>query len=134
MHTGRLTRLEENYQYGTFGVLSIDDEVFCVTLEPPDELNKTGQSSIPAQQYTCKRYSSDRYNTTFQIMNVPGRTKVLFHAGNFKENTEGCILLARKFGVLKYARAILNSGDTFKQFMEKMQGINEFRLTIVEHY
>ena len=134
MHTIRLTRLEENYQYGTFGVLSIDDQVFCVTLEPPDELNKTGRSSIPAQQYTCKRYSSEHHPSTFQIMNVPGRTKVLFHAGNFKEHTEGCILLARKFGVLKYARGILNSGDTFKQFMEKMQGVNEFRLTIVEHY
>ena len=134
MKTVRLTRLEDNFIYGTFGVLSIDDKVFCVTLEPPDQLNATSISSIPAQQYMCKRYSSAKYPSTFQVMNVPGRTKILFHAGNFVDNTEGCILLARKFGVLKGARAVLNSGDTFKRFIEIMNGADEFRLTVVEHY
>lgn len=133
-HTVRLTRLEENYIFGTFGVLTIDGKVFCVTLEPPDELNEVNISSIPTQQYTCKRYSSARYPNTFQIMNIPGRTKVLFHAGNFVKNTEGCILLARKFGVLRKGRGVLNSGETFKQFMEIMDGVDEFHLTIVEHY
>ena len=71
MHTVRLTRLEDNWMYGTFGVLSIDDKVFCVTLEPPDQLNKTSISSIPAQQYTCQRYNSTNYPNTFQVMNVP---------------------------------------------------------------
>jgi len=134
MHTLRLLRLEENYIYGTFGVLIIDSKVFCVTLEPPDVLNQTSISSIPAQQYTCKRYSSDSYPNTFQIMNVPERSYVLFHAGNFVENTEGCVLLARKFGVLSGGRAVLNSGETFNQFMEKMSGVDEFRLTIREVY
>ena len=134
MHTVRLNRQEDNFIWGTFGTLIIDSKVFCVTLEPPDNLNKTGISSIPAGQYTCKRYSSNHYPDTFQVMNVPDRFKILFHAGNFVENTEGCILLARKWGVLKGARAILNSGDTFKQFMEIMQGIDEFSLTIKEVY
>lgn len=134
MHTVRLIRLEEHYIYGTFGVLIIDGKVFCVTLEPPDELNKSNISSIPAQQYTCERYKSTRYPNTFQVMNVPNRTHVLFHAGNFVENTEGCILLARKFGVLKRGRGILNSGETFKRFMEIMKGVDKFHLTIKEHY
>ncbi len=134
MHTLRLIRLEENFIYGTFGVLIIDSKVFCVTLEPPDELNKTSQSSIPAQQYTCSRYSSNKYPDTFQVMNVPGRTKILFHAGNFLKNTEGCILLARKFGVIGSGRAILNSGDTFKRFMGIMDGVDKFSLTIKECY
>ncbi len=134
MYTVRLNRLEDNYIYGTFGVLTINSRVFCVTLEPPDNLNKTSISSIPAGQYDCMRYSSDRYPDTFQVMNVPDRYKILFHAGNFNEHTEGCILLARKFGVLKGGRAILNSGETFNQFMEIMKGIDKFQLTIVEVY
>jgi len=67
-------------------------------------------------------------------MNVPDRYKILFHAGNFEEDTEGCILLARKFGVLKAARAVLNSGETFKQFMGAMVGVDKFQLTIKEQY
>ena len=134
MHTVRLIRLEEDHLYGTFGALIIDSKLFCWTLEPPDELNQQSISSIPAQQYRCKRCSSDRYPDTFQVMNVPGRTKILFHKGNFDEHTEGCILLARKYGVLRGGRAIMNSGDTFNQFMEIMQGIDEFSLTIVEQY
>ena len=134
MDTVRLIRLEENYIFGTFGVLLINSRVFCVTLEPRDERNRMNISSISAQQYMCHRYSSDRYPDTFQVMNVPNRAKILFHAGNFDEDTKGCILLARKFGVIKSARGILNSGETFKQFMGVMLGVNKFHLTIVECY
>ena len=133
-YTCRLNRIEDNFIYGTFGVFLINSKAFCVTLEPPDNLNASNISSIPAGQYDCNRYSSDRYPDTFQIMNVPDRYKILFHAGNFVEHTEGCVLLARKFGVLKGGRAVLNSGDTFKQFMEIMGGINKFQLTIKENY
>lgn len=134
MHTVRIARLESNYINGTFGVLLIDGKVFCVTLEPPDELNKVNESCIPTGQYMCKRYKSKRYPNTFQIMNVPNRSKILFHPGNFVDNTEGCILLARKFGVLGKGRGILNSGGTFKQFMEIFNGVDKFHLTINEYY
>ena len=134
MYTMRLNRQEDNFIYGTFGILLINSKVFCVTLEPPDNLNKSSISSIPAGQYMCKRYSSNRYPDTFQVMNVPDRYKILFHAGNFVENTEGCILLARKFGTIKHGPGILNSGETFKQFMDTMLGIDKFQLTITEQY
>ena len=134
MHTGRLIRLEENFIHGTFGVLIIDGTVFCCTLEPPDQLNQTSISSIPAQQYICERYKSTNHPNTFQVMNVPGRTKILFHAGNFLNNTEGCILLGQYFGKLKNSRGTMNSGNTFKRFMEIMEDVDKFHLTIKECY
>ena len=129
-----LLRREENVQYGTFGILSVQKQVFCVTLEPPDRLNIKNRSSIPAQQYICERYSSAKYPDTFQIMDVPGRDKVLFHAGNDVDDTLGCVILAQYFGKLKGNRAILNSGQTFKDFMKLMTNHQKFHLTIVEHY
>ena len=132
--TVRLIRLEENFQHGTFGALTILSKVFCITLEPPDRLNLQGKSNIPAQQYVCQRYSSPKYPDTFQVVNVPGRNYVLFHAGNIDEHTEGCILLGQYFGKLKNNRAILNSGKTFKDFMALMTGIDKFHLTIKEVY
>ena len=116
MYTCRLYRIEDNYVYGTFGVFSINSRAFCVTLEPPDNLNKTSISSIPAGQYDCRRYSSDRYPDTFQVMNVPDRYKILFHAGNFDEDTEGCILVGRNTQRGK----VLRSKETFDFLMEQL--------------
>ena len=137
MKVVELIRIEENWRYGTFGVLRIDKRAFCVTLEPADLENQVSVSSIPAQQYMCRRYQSPKYKNTFQVENVPGRTYILFHAGNVIDHTEGCIILARKYGVIKTAiekRAVLNSGETFKEFMQKMHGVIEFHLTIREVY
>ena len=127
-----LTRLEEHSSFGTFGVLKINKSVFCVTLEPPDLLNEVNISSIPAQQYICRKYRSPKYGETFKIIGVPSRTDVLFHSGNVAEHTKGCILLGQYFGKLKGDRAVLNSGKTFAQFMKIMGEIPFFHLTIKE--
>lgn len=129
-----LIRLEENDQFGTFGVLKINKEVFCVTLEPSDKLNAPCVSSIPAQQYKCKRITSPKYGETFEVTKVPGRDHVLFHSGNIVEHTQGCILLAQHFGKLNHNRGILNSGVTFQNFMRELKGVGEAHLTIREVY
>jgi len=129
-----ILRVEENFLYGTFGVMLFHTEAFCVTLEPPDIENASNISSIPAQQYMCERYSSARYPDTFQIMNVPDRDRVLFHKGNKKTDTAGCVILARKFSLLGEKRVIQNSGTTFDQFMYRLKGHSRFHLTIRECY
>ncbi len=129
-----LIRLEEDYDHGTFGVLKINKEAFCCTLEPDDRLNRSNVSSIPAQQYMCHRYQSPTFGKLFKVMDVTGRSDVLFHKGNTADNTHGCILLGQYFGKLKENRAVLNSGNTFDAFMAHMDGHNQFHLTIREVY
>lgn len=129
-----LIRLEEHETYGTFGVLKINKGVFCVTLEPPDRENQRSVSSIPAQQYTCRRYSSAKYPDTFEVTNIPGRSKVLFHPGNIVEHTQGCIILGQYFGKFRDDRAVLNSGKTFREFMSLMGDAQELHLTVREVY
>ena len=131
--TIRLVRVEESTQ-GTFGNLIICSQVFCITLEPSDRLNKRNVSSIPAQQYQCIKIHSPQFGETFEIIDVPNRSHVLFHAGNIIKHTEGCIILAQYFGKLYGDRAVRNSGKTFKEFMEVMKEVKEFNLTIVECY
>ena len=128
---GKIVRLEEAKD-GTFGALLIQGSVFCVTLEPPDKDNQKNISNIPPGTYTCKRVVSPRFGSTFEITGVPNRTHVLFHAGNIVEDTEGCVIVARKWGVLGATRAVLNSGNTFRQFMQRLANIDEFELEIVE--
>jgi len=135
MVTVDLIRMEES-EHGSLGVLKIDKTLFCCTLEPPDLLNKSNISCIPVQQYICKRYSSRKYPNTFEIADVPDRTKVLFHSGNTVLDTAACVLLGRKWGVLNDRRAVLNSGDTFREFMYLMdlERVEKFHLTIHTFY
>jgi len=129
-----LIRHEESFRWGTIGLLKIQKKVICFTLEPPDVLNKRNESSIPAQQYMVWRIVSPRYGDCFEVRDVPGRSGILFHAGNTLQDTSGCILLGNQVGKLKHNRAVLNSGQTYKQFMMLMSGHNAFHLTISEHY
>jgi len=126
-----LFRLEQSDK-GVFGALLIEYEVFCVTLEPIDKDNIKSESCIPDGWYTCKRVNSPKYKKTFEIKGVSNRNHILFHPGNIIGHTKGCILLGQYWGKLKGERAILNSGNTFKAFMKKLEGFDSFRLHIIE--
>lgn len=129
-----LIRLEEDFDHGTFGVLKIDKKIFCATLEPADLENAKNISSIPAQQYLCRRHVSLKFGETFLIENVPGRDGILFHKGNTIEDTAGCILLGESWKRLGEFRAVINSHPTFKRFMNTMKDEDVFHLTIREVY
>jgi len=132
-----LIRLEEVHGGGTFGVMKIHKSVRhgIWTLEPADLENAPDVSSIPAQQYTCRRHSSPRHGECFKIMDVPERTDVLIHKGNTISDTLGCPVLGSSHGALTEGdRAVLNSGAAFRRFMNAMEGYDECHLTIKEIY
>ena len=130
----KILRMNEDPISGTFGALLIQEKPFCVTLEPSDQLNRQFVSSIPAQQYWCKKHFSPQFKETYKILDVPGRDDILFHPLNIVEETEGCIGLAQHWGKLYGDRAVLNSGNTFRKFMKIMGPYERFHLTIKESY
>lgn len=129
VESAELIRLETGAD-GTFGVLRLDGKVFCVTLEPPSLENAVNVSCIPVGQYRCRRVQSPRFGETFEVADVPGRTHILLHPGNVTDDTQGCVLLGRHFGLLRGDRAVLNSGRTFDDFMDRCHGAEEFVLTV----
>ena len=126
-----LIRLEEA-ESGTLGILKIQKQIAMFTLEPQDLLNKTSVSSIPAQQYICKRYLSPTYGETFKVTNVPDRSDILFHWGNWANDTEGCILVGTS--IMTENRGVSNSKKAFQRFMEILKDYDEAHLTIKEVY
>lgn len=124
-------RLEHTKQL-TIGVLRLDGAMFCATLEPPWKDNQRSVSCIPTGCYYAVRTTSPRYNNTFEIIDVPQRSGILFHAGNWVGDTEGCVLLGQHAGLLRGDRAVLNSGATFKRFMEALNNSFGFNLFIVD--
>ncbi|BCS87347.1 DUF5675 family protein [Pseudodesulfovibrio sediminis] len=127
----RLIRYDED-QDGTFGVLLVDGRPFCSVLEPMDKGNAVNISCIPAGEYVCGIVDSPRFGRTFEVKDVPGRSHILFHAGNVVEDTHGCLLLGEYEGKLHGDRAVLNSGNTFRRFLAACVGLTEYRLEILE--
>lgn len=128
-----IVRIEQGAD-GTFGVLSLDGRVFCLTLEPPDRNNAVGRSCVPAGRYACRRVDSPRFGRTFEVSGVPGRTHILFHKGNVVADTSGCVVLGSRFGLLGQERAVLDSGSAFDAFLGRCAGLHGFDLTIREAY
>jgi hypothetical protein len=130
-----LIRLETSKEFGTIGVLSINKQVFCMTIECPWVDNKPFHSCIPTGQYTCSRVNSRKFGECFEVKGVTNRWHILFHIANHVDDIQGCIGLGEKVGSLgKYDRAVLNSTDTFSKFMKKMEGVDSFHLTISESF
>jgi len=129
-----LIRLE-NTEEGVIGILKINKIIFCATLEPPERSNARRISCIPPSQYLIEPYNSKKFGKTYTVLNVPDRIGILFHSGNTVDNTEGCILVGETVGKLRGDRAVLNSGITFKRFIETL-GVNgpKASLTIKEVY
>jgi len=123
-------RLEKS-DVGTFGVLSLDGRAFCVTLEPPDNGNARDISCIPEGVYLCKPVNSPHFGHVYEIVDVPGRTNILFHPGNIRRDTHGCVMLGRQYGTLNGERAVLTSSKTCDDFFSEAGG-DSFRLRVVD--
>jgi len=91
------SKLEDAQTLGTL-VLTNDDgkKLFnCKTLELPWLNNKRNESCIPLGNYKVVARQSARYNKHYHIQDVPGRSFVLIHIGNYYTQTKGCILVGK---------------------------------------
>lgn len=117
----------------TFGVFLDNKTPFCLTLERPWLENKKNISCIPEGYYICHRVASPKFGDTFEVINVPERSHVLFHKGNISEDTHGCIILGEQYEPLSGENAVIASGKAFKEFKEKLKGLDQFILAIEAH-
>lgn len=89
-------------EYGekqTLGHLIAFDELkeiySCKTLELPWKHNERRVSCIPTGQYKVIKHDSPKFGECFWVQDVPGRSEILIHYGNFYYDILGCILPGR---------------------------------------
>ena len=115
-----ITRTRQN-KNGIVGILSIDNDPFCVTMERPWEDNKANVSCVPVGIYALKRITSPTFGDTFEIQDVPNdRKHCIFHWGNTIVDSRGCVLTGLKIGRLGDDLAILASKDAYNEFLAAM--------------
>ena len=123
--TLEIVRIEQTDE-GTLGLIRRDNKIIGCTYELPWNNNTPNLSCIPEGKYMCKRYKSEKYGKTFKVLDVDNRTDILFHRGNCKEDTKGCILIGEYFGTLLGMRAVLNSKYAFANFKEELEDVKDY--------
>jgi hypothetical protein len=99
-------------------------------LELPWLDNDNNVSCIPEGTYYVRPFKSTKFGNCFEVVDVPGRSAILFHAGTYVTHTEGCLLVGfsladlNKDGLLDVA----NSKDAINELVSKA---SKFRLTII---
>jgi len=114
----------------TFGEFITDDgDVLCKTIELPWKDNQHGISCIPAGHYTAKRRFSPKHGyDLFGIENVPDRSDIEIHIGNFPKDSLGCVLVGATTAL--NPPMVTHSTETFRAFMKHFDGVDEFPLTV----
>jgi hypothetical protein len=67
----------------------------CVTLELPFLANKKQISCIPMGTYRAIKTKSNSKGEVLLIKQVPDRSSILVHVGNYSKDTLGCVLVGR---------------------------------------
>lgn len=104
----------------TTGILSIDGQDQCFTLEPPRvaDPNGNGYICIPAGTFQLTIRWSYKFNRQVpHVEEVPGRSAIEIHIGNFPKDTDGCTLVG---GLQDQPDFVGRSSIAFASLMNKL--------------
>ena len=127
-------------QYREDGIFStccdMDGNQVMVTLEHAYPSPDGFSPKIPEGSYTCVRgqhrlHGMEEDFTTFEITGVAGHEGLLFHWGNFNQDSEGCILVGEQdFESASGQQMITASRAEFAKFMALQEGLDSFTLVV----
>lgn len=98
-----IRNFEGNIQtLGTMVVFDDFTKVYeCKTLELPWKENKRNISCIPKGSYIVRKRKAEespsRAYDHFMVQDVPNRSYILWHAGNYNTDIKGCILMGQYY-------------------------------------
>lgn len=130
-----LTRIRDT-GHKTLGVLAVyrdGDEILTLcTIEPSWLLNVKSVSCIPTGEYRAVERTSARFGRHIHIINVPGRSHILIHAGNTFKHTEGCILPGTRFAYVDEDEHldVSNSVNALAEILRVIPENSEFPIII----
>lgn len=110
----------------TIGILYLEDVPLCYILEL--EIGGVKGKAIPYGIYPIKYSFWAKRNANFpHIYNVPGRSSILIHPGNDRDDTRGCLLPGYQATENKI-RSSSKAYDDLNQFLKNY--INQFPIYI----
>lgn len=120
----------------TLGLLYMDEEFFCYTLEDTFRPVKiSGRTRIPQGDFTIqylradtpltlkyreKAFAKDWFTYHLHLQNVPGFEGIYIHSGGDHHDTEGCILVSDGLSSTGSKKTFNNSRKTFELLYKRL--------------
>jgi hypothetical protein len=107
-------------------------ELMLATVELPWRNNERQVSCIPEGEYKVVRRNSQKYGDHWHLIDVPERSYILIHAGNFHYQIQGCILVGVEHKDIDGDGLpdVLNSKEAMIAINTLLEGQHEFKLKI----
>lgn len=113
---------------GIMHVKSKTQEFDCFSLEP-SILRKN--PCIPEGTYKLKKYFSTKFcENVLLLEDVPGRSYIEIHVGNFVQDTRGCILPGRSIKIVGQVPSVGESRLAFNKIMKAFEEDGEGEIEI----
>ena len=121
----------DNDDFGCYGSLAIGS-LDCYTLELPSLNNTPNISCIPAGKYDA---SIDKNITiggkyVIRLQDVPDRTGILIHVGNYTNEIAGCILVGNSQHTNSIKKMVTSSKHTMSKLLAEVEFDDEFYVEI----
>lgn len=109
---------------GTFGRLTAGNETFW-TVERPWVGNQRRKSCIPEGHYpmmlrdsgVVARSSKGDFTMGWEVCDVPGRSLIMIHPGNWMSDLLGCIAPGMTWGIVGDKIGVGSSQEAFRRLM-----------------
>lgn len=133
--------------FGTYGKLLLDGNPLCYTVERPWLKNQACVSCIPEGMYNLglrhskviERTTKNVFHQGWEIMNVPNRTYIMIHPGNWPNDVKGCIAVGTEVVSMQqknktWVPAVTQSRDTFKVLMKILDVHHKWQLKVTHFH
>lgn len=117
----------------TIGRLHIpfeDTQKTFATIERPWLDNKPNVSCIPEGVYNCEPFSGNRFKGVWILNDVPDRTYILIHAGNYAKDVQGCIAVGQYLSDSQFM--VMNSRHAINELRKLLP--DEFQIKIKTYH
>ena len=129
---------DDKQTLGELYLLSNDGVVISKwkTLELPDLNNKKNISRIPAGKYNALIHNSPKFGKSLWIQNVPNRSEILIHKGNYHSDIRGCILIGQNHIDINNDRYkdVTSSTKSINKLMSWINGLTEIEIHINDEH
>lgn len=130
-----LSRCEQN-DIQTLGELALYDngkvKGHFMTLELPWKENERQVSCIPKGIYKAVKHVSPKFGKCLWLQDVPGRSEILIHKGNFYTDILGCILIGKAHIDINGDghKDVTSSGKSVRQLMNMLKDIKDIEIRV----
>ena len=110
----------------TISRVYLEDKLFCFAIEDEYRTIKVkGETAIPDGVYKLGTRFSPKFSPEYNhemiwVKDVPNFEFILIHWGNTDDDTDGCLIVGSKIGIIKGQDAVLSSRDTYLKLYTKV--------------